>query len=57
MINYQNGVALAAEIPGATLLTLEGTAHELHRDDWDTIIEAIIKHTSIEFLKCDRWRQ
>jgi pimeloyl-ACP methyl ester carboxylesterase len=46
MINYQNGVALAAEIPDATLLTLEGTAHELHRNDWDTIIEAIIKHTS-----------
>jgi pimeloyl-ACP methyl ester carboxylesterase len=46
MINYQNGIALAAEIPDATLLTLEGTAHELHRNDWDTIIEAIIKHTS-----------
>lgn len=45
MVNYQNGVALAKEIPGATLLTLEGTAHELHRHDWDTIVDAIIKHT------------
>ncbi|NJM17329.1 MAG: alpha/beta hydrolase [Richelia sp. RM2_1_2] len=45
MINYQNGVTLAKEIPGATLLTLEGTAHQLHRNDWDTITNAIIKHT------------
>jgi pimeloyl-ACP methyl ester carboxylesterase len=45
MINYQNGVALAAEIPGATLLTLEGTAHELPRNDWNIIIDAITKHT------------
>jgi pimeloyl-ACP methyl ester carboxylesterase len=45
MVNYQNGVTLAQEIPDATLLTLEGTAHELHRNDWDTIIDAIIKHT------------
>jgi pimeloyl-ACP methyl ester carboxylesterase len=45
MINYQNGVTLAEAIPDATLLTLEGTAHELHRNDWDTIISAIIKHT------------
>jgi pimeloyl-ACP methyl ester carboxylesterase len=45
MINYQNGITLAKEIPDATLLTLEGTAHGLHRNDWDTIIDAIIKHT------------
>jgi pimeloyl-ACP methyl ester carboxylesterase len=46
MIPYQNGVTLAKEISGATLLTLEGTAHELHRNDWNTITDAIIKHTS-----------
>jgi pimeloyl-ACP methyl ester carboxylesterase len=45
MVNYQHGVTLAKGIPDATLLTLEGTAHELHRNDWDTIIDAIIKHT------------
>ncbi|KAM3089629.1 alpha/beta fold hydrolase [Phormidesmis sp. 146-35] len=45
MVNYQRGVTLAEELPDATLLTLEGTAHELHRDDWDTIIDAIINHT------------
>lgn len=33
MIPYQNRVTLAQEIPNATLLTLEGKAHELHRDD------------------------
>lgn len=46
MIPYQNGFTLAQEIPGAILLTLEGTAHELHRNDWNTIIDTIIKHTS-----------
>ncbi len=45
MVNYQKGVTLAKEISDASLLTLEGTAHELHRNDWDTIIDAIIKHT------------
>jgi len=45
MIDYQYGVTLAKEIPDATLLTLEGTAHELHRNDWEAIVDAIIKHT------------
>jgi pimeloyl-ACP methyl ester carboxylesterase len=45
MIHYQHGVTLAQELPDATLLTLEGTAHELHPNDWDIIIDAIIKHT------------
>jgi pimeloyl-ACP methyl ester carboxylesterase len=44
MVNYQRGVTLAKELPDATLLTLEGTAHELHQDDWDTIVDALIKH-------------
>ncbi|NJM74646.1 MAG: hypothetical protein HC852_01435 [Acaryochloridaceae cyanobacterium RU_4_10] len=44
ILNHQNGVALAKEVPDATLLTLEGIAHELHQNDWDAIIDAIIKH-------------
>jgi pimeloyl-ACP methyl ester carboxylesterase len=44
--SYEHGLALANEIPNATLLTLEGTNHEIHFDDWDTIINAILKHTS-----------
>jgi pimeloyl-ACP methyl ester carboxylesterase len=30
--HYQHGVTLAKAIPGATLLTLEGTGHELHQN-------------------------
>jgi pimeloyl-ACP methyl ester carboxylesterase len=42
---YEHGVALANEIPHASLLTLEGTGHEIHEDDWGTIIDAIVTHT------------
>ncbi|KEK23429.1 alpha/beta fold hydrolase [Bacillus gaemokensis] len=42
---YEHGLALANEIPNASLLTLEGTGHEIHFDDWDNIINAIVKHT------------
>lgn len=45
--NYQNGVALAHEISGAKLLTLEARGHELHREDWNTVIAAIVGHTSV----------
>ncbi len=48
IIPYEHGKNLANEIPGAVLLTLEGTGHELHYDDWDLIIDAISKHTSIQ---------
>jgi pimeloyl-ACP methyl ester carboxylesterase len=41
-----HGVALAREIPGAELLTLEGSGHELARRDWDAVIPAILAHTS-----------
>ncbi|RXZ77369.1 alpha/beta hydrolase [Paenibacillaceae bacterium] len=47
IIPFQHGENLANEIPGAVLLTLEGTGHELHSDDWDLIIDSIAKHTSI----------
>lgn len=43
---YEHGLALANEIPNASLLTLEGTGHEIHFDDWDSIIDAISIHTS-----------
>ncbi|WP_426448301.1 alpha/beta fold hydrolase [Paenibacillus sp. S-38] len=45
IIPYEHGVALAGAIPGAVLVTLEGTGHELHVDDWNTIIGAISGHT------------
>ncbi|MGH2962383.1 MAG: alpha/beta fold hydrolase [Solirubrobacterales bacterium] len=40
-----HGEALAREIPGARLLTLEGAGHELNRADWDAIVAAILEHT------------
>jgi pimeloyl-ACP methyl ester carboxylesterase len=40
-----HGVALAEEIPGARLLTLEGAGHGLARADWDTVAQAIVEHT------------
>ncbi|MFE9274216.1 alpha/beta fold hydrolase [Paenibacillus glucanolyticus] len=47
IIPYEHGENLANEIPGAVLLTLEGTGHELHYDDWGLVIDSISKHTSI----------
>lgn len=43
---YGNGVALANEIPGAQLLTVERMGHELPRAVWDTVIPAILRHTT-----------
>jgi pimeloyl-ACP methyl ester carboxylesterase len=41
-----NGEALAAEIPGAELLTLPATGNELPRRTWDTVVPALVRHTS-----------
>jgi pimeloyl-ACP methyl ester carboxylesterase len=38
--------ALAREIPGARLLVLERTGHELPRETWDVVVPAILEHTS-----------
>ncbi|GGG65701.1 alpha/beta fold hydrolase [Paenibacillus radicis (ex Gao et al. 2016)] len=46
IIPYEHGRHLANEIPDSVLLTLEGTGHELHPDDWDLVINAIATHTS-----------
>ncbi len=43
----QHGVALSKEIPGATLLLLEGVGHEMPPAQvWDRVIAALVKHTS-----------
>lgn len=44
VLPYPHGIALARKIPGSHLLTLQGSGHELHRDDWKTIIDAIVQH-------------
>ena len=41
-----HGVALADAVAGATLVRLEGGGHELHRADWDQIVDAIAAHTA-----------
>ena len=38
--------ALAAEIPGARLLLLEGAGHGVERHDWRTIVDAVIDQSS-----------
>jgi pimeloyl-ACP methyl ester carboxylesterase len=46
MFPLEHGQALAEEIPGARLLTLEGAGHGVDRADWQTIVPAIVEHTA-----------
>jgi pimeloyl-ACP methyl ester carboxylesterase len=46
MFPIEHGEALAEEIPGASLVRLEGAGHGLLRDDWDQVAEAILRHTT-----------
>jgi pimeloyl-ACP methyl ester carboxylesterase len=48
MFPIGHGEALAREIPGAKLLTLEGAGHGVERADWETIVGAILDHTAVE---------
>lgn len=41
VIPYIHGEMLAKTIPNATLLTMQGAGHELHPDDYVSIVEAI----------------
>lgn len=45
VLPLEHGLALAEEIPNVSLLTLEGTGHEVHPDDWETLIKVISNHT------------
>jgi pimeloyl-ACP methyl ester carboxylesterase len=46
MFPLEHGQALTAEIPNARLLSLVGAGHGVERADWDTIVLAIVEHTS-----------
>jgi pimeloyl-ACP methyl ester carboxylesterase len=46
MFPLEHGQALAEEIPGARLLTIEGAGHGLDRADWEPIAGAILAHTT-----------
>jgi pimeloyl-ACP methyl ester carboxylesterase len=45
MFPLAHGRALAEEIPGARLLTIDGAGHGVDRADWEPIAHAILAHT------------
>ena len=47
MFPIEHGQALAEEIPGAVLLSLDGAGHGVDRADWKTIVRAVVEHTAI----------
>jgi pimeloyl-ACP methyl ester carboxylesterase len=46
--HFKHSGVLLEKIKGSKLLSLEGTGHELHFEDWNTIIEGIDKHIKEE---------
>jgi pimeloyl-ACP methyl ester carboxylesterase len=46
MLPPRHGEALAAELPGARMLLLDGAGHGLDEADWDTVAAAIVDHTA-----------
>ena len=49
MFPVGHGEALAEEIPGASLLRLKGPGHGVERPDWETIVRAILDHTTAAY--------
>jgi pimeloyl-ACP methyl ester carboxylesterase len=47
MFPLAHGQALAEEIPGAKLLSLEGAGHGVERADWERVCHAILAHTAV----------
>ncbi|NGO52533.1 alpha/beta fold hydrolase [Allomesorhizobium camelthorni] len=45
-VPVEHGAALADAFADAKFVRLEGGGHELHREDWDEIIAAIVEHTN-----------
>jgi pimeloyl-ACP methyl ester carboxylesterase len=45
MFPLEHGQALAEEIRGARLMTLEGAGHGVDRAEWELIVRAIVEHT------------
>ena len=46
MFPLEHGEALADEISGAKLLTLEGAGHGVDRADWEMTVRAVLEHTA-----------
>jgi pimeloyl-ACP methyl ester carboxylesterase len=45
VVSYAQALTLARKVRGATLITLPGTGHEIHRFDWPVIVNALTEHT------------
>jgi pimeloyl-ACP methyl ester carboxylesterase len=45
ILPYPHGEALAAAIPGAQLMALDGVGHDIPRGIWNTMTVAILEHT------------
>ena len=43
VLPFEHGLALAAEIPGARMLPLDATGHELPRHTWDRVVPAMVE--------------
>ncbi|WP_026677915.1 alpha/beta fold hydrolase [Fictibacillus gelatini] len=43
---FEHGLALAKAIPHAELMALDGSGHEIHSEDWDSIINSVVKFSS-----------
>lgn len=55
LLPCQHGIALSKEIPGATLLLLEGVGHEMPPAQvWDRVIPALVRQTSAQPAKQSR---
>jgi len=48
MFPVEHGAALAEEIPGARLVTLDGAGHGVDRADWEAIVRAVVNHTATD---------
>ena len=46
ILPFPHGEAIARGIPGAKILALEGSGHELPEPEWDNVVGAILEHTS-----------
>ncbi|RDY28168.1 alpha/beta hydrolase [Romboutsia weinsteinii] len=46
ILPYEHALALHNELPNSSLVTLDGAGHEINFSDWNTMIDAIIEHTS-----------
>lgn len=47
VLPYAHAQALQSAIEHSTLLSLKGSGHELHSEDWPVIIDALVRHTSV----------